>query len=97
MWQHQLVQDLCALTCALCYLSDDVAWLTVLRAPWCGLDLHDLYQIKQQGVDQGYWYLITNELDLSRLSQEGQNRLKRLIFVMNEALIHRRRSLAQWV
>jgi ATP-dependent exoDNAse (exonuclease V) beta subunit len=87
-----VVQDLLALTRAITHPGDRLAWLAVLRAPWCGLTLRDLHTLA--GADHA-----TCILDILRslpraagLSEDGRVRLDRLREVI-EAGVSRRGRL----
>lgn len=74
---RQPIQDLYALTRALLHPADRLAWLSVLRAPWCGLDLADLLQLA--GDDDGpLWPRLDNAQVLARLSADGRTRVARV-------------------
>jgi ATP-dependent helicase/nuclease subunit A len=94
--ERQIVLDLLALTRALLHLADRIAWLSVLRAPWCGLTLKDLHQLCAADGRSCVWDLLRRRL--SELSADGQQRVARLCEVFAPALKNRgRQPLAQLV
>jgi ATP-dependent helicase/nuclease subunit A len=75
--QQAVVQDLLALTRAMTHRGDRLAWLSVLRAPWCGLSLADLASIACDDLKACPWDIIRNS-ELPALSAEGRKRLANL-------------------
>jgi ATP-dependent helicase/nuclease subunit A len=98
--ERQEVLDLFALTRALLHPADRVAWLAVLRAPWCGMGLVDLHVLA--GSDDPVWrerslWVAAKERG-EFLSADGVARLERLWPVMEAAEQQRGRlSTAEWV
>lgn len=72
------IQDLIALTRALVHLADRTAWLAVLRAPWCGLSLEDLYALCGSNANQTVWQALNDAVQLALLSKDGQERVARI-------------------
>ncbi len=82
--QRPLVQDLLALTHALLHFEDRIAWLAILRAPWCGLELIDLTLVAAS--DDTIWNSMLH-VDLQvKLTADGLLRVQRFVAVMGSIL-----------
>ena len=85
------VVDLLALTRALSHLADRVAWLAVLRAPWCGLTLADLLAVTPGEAPITVWEAMRDDARLGRMASGGRVRLERTRAVLQRALGERGR------
>ena len=93
-----LIGDLLALTRALEHRADRVAWLAVLRAPWCGLTLADLSALVEGSIGTTIWQLVCDPSRRAQLSADGQRRLARVAPVLARALeLHGRSPVAERV
>ena len=102
--ERQELLDLLALTRALSHPMDRIAWLSVLRAPWCGLRLADLHRLTGSD-DRTCRSLSVPELierHLLLLSEDGQQRLAQTAAILRRALDLRWRqsespSFSSWI
>ncbi|MGB9500133.1 MAG: UvrD-helicase domain-containing protein [Dissulfuribacterales bacterium] len=101
-----IITDLISLTRALSHPADRIAWLAVLRAPWCGLTLTDLYALVADDPDAAsanltnktLLELMTDPIRCSGLSNDGQKRLAAVADVLRPAIENRdRKSLRRTV
>lgn len=84
-----VIQDLLALTRCLLHTADRVAWLSVLRAPWCGLTLADLHTLVSDEKYRTVPDLLQDANRRAQISQDGRDRLESLWFILHEALASR--------
>ncbi len=102
--ERQELLDLLSLVRALLHPMDRIAWLSVLRTPWCGLTLEDLHALT--GADDPAFrhlpVLELIELRLPLLTQDGAARLQRVSAILKQALAVRfeglhSASFSQWI
>jgi len=93
-----VIQDLIALTRAILHPADRIAWLAILRAPWCGLSLEDLLILANKHPHQPMIAMLSKAENLSLLSSDAQSRLARFLAVILTKVNERKRySLRQWL
>ena len=85
--QRVVIRDLMALTRALVHPADRIAWLALLRAPFCGFSLQDLHTVANTLPR----YVLIDALHAcigsGVLSEEGDQRVSRVLPVLERALL----------
>lgn len=94
----QVGQDLIGLTRALSHAGDRIAWLGLLRAPWCGLTWRDLEALCGDAHDRAVRDLMHDRERVESLSSDGQRRLLSLRNVLDTAFGSRGNApFSQWI
>jgi ATP-dependent helicase/nuclease subunit A len=99
--EKSAIQDLLSLTRALHHLGDRIAWLALLRAPYCGLSLHDLYQITQfndnKNTPVSIWQQLQQFEEIS-LHAATKQRLRRIVPILQRSFQQQGRlPLPLWI
>ena len=87
---HLFTRDLMSITRSLLHLGDKLAWLSILRAPWCGLLLEDLL-ILSSNEERVIIEQLNDVEILHKLTNDGQSRASHIASIMNSVLSNKGR------
>ncbi len=92
------LRDIWSLTQALLMPANRLAWLSLLRSPWCGLSLADLHSIANVAKNKSIYFALSQVEHLVELSDEGRVRAHFIYTVLNDALASRHQQpLLPWL
>ena len=81
------IRDLLALMRALINPADRLSWLSVLRAPWCGLSLNDVHRLAWNDREAPVWDLLNHPQGLNGMSDDGRRRARKFIEIMTPVMV----------
>lgn len=87
-----VIQDLLALCRAMTHTGDRIAWLAVLRAPYCGLTLKDLHALAAEDSSRPIIDLLHQQQNIEQLSEDGRRRLARVLPLLDRVISERARG-----
>ena len=80
-----VIRDLLALTFAYLYPADRLSWFSLLRAPWCGIELDDLQKIARQDKQAILFSQLNDKELLNRFSLKTRDKLDRILNSFSDA------------
>ncbi|MBX2849771.1 MAG: UvrD-helicase domain-containing protein, partial [Acidiferrobacterales bacterium] len=97
--EKQTIKDVLSLCIAICDQDDRIAWLSLLRGPWCGLSLTQIKHIADRSSETNIWAQIC-DFDKLEFDQKTKQRLAAFYKVMYQAIQQRQlvglHSIVRW-
>lgn len=92
------LRDVWTITQALLMPANRLAWLALLRSPWCGISLADLHQLATYAKHQSILVALAQLDRIEDVSEEGRLRVRYVYSVLNQALQQRHQQrLVPWI
>lgn len=92
------LRDVWILTQALLQPANRLAWLALLRSPWCGMSLSDIHKISKFSRHVSIYLCLTKLDRIPDLSPDGRKRAFFVQKVMHQALSNRhQQSIVPWI